>query len=31
FEDRLCVPNDQALREKVITEAHSSPFTAGQN
>ncbi|GKG25793.1 hypothetical protein Tco_0398939, partial [Tanacetum coccineum] len=27
FEDRLCVPNDQALREKVITEAHSSPFT----
>ncbi|GJW51342.1 putative nucleotidyltransferase, ribonuclease H, partial [Tanacetum coccineum] len=27
FEDRLCVPNDQALREKVMTEAHSSPFT----
>ncbi|GJS36911.1 putative reverse transcriptase domain-containing protein [Tanacetum coccineum] len=26
-EDRLCVPNDQALREKVMTEAHSSPFT----
>ncbi|GJT56530.1 retrotransposon protein, putative, ty3-gypsy subclass [Tanacetum coccineum] len=26
FEDRLCVPNDQALREKVMTEAHSSPF-----
>ncbi|GJY84487.1 retrotransposon protein, putative, ty3-gypsy subclass [Tanacetum coccineum] len=25
--DRLCVPNDQALREKVMTEAHSSPFT----
>ncbi|GJY96512.1 retrotransposon protein, putative, ty3-gypsy subclass [Tanacetum coccineum] len=24
FEDRLCVPNDQALREKVMTEAHSS-------
>ncbi|GJU69684.1 putative reverse transcriptase domain-containing protein [Tanacetum coccineum] len=24
---RLCVPNDQALREKVMTEAHSSPFT----
>ncbi|GJW62353.1 hypothetical protein Tco_0111688 [Tanacetum coccineum] len=23
FEDRLCVPNDQALREKVMTEAHS--------
>ncbi|GJV87084.1 putative reverse-transcriptase-like protein [Tanacetum coccineum] len=23
----LCVPNDQALREKVMTEAHSSPFT----
>ncbi|GJV80210.1 retrotransposon protein, putative, ty3-gypsy subclass [Tanacetum coccineum] len=27
FEDRLCVPNDQALREKVMMEAHSSPFT----
>ncbi|GKD21178.1 hypothetical protein Tco_1222881 [Tanacetum coccineum] len=27
LEDRLCVPNDQALREKVMTEAHSSPFT----
>ncbi|GJS94723.1 putative nucleotidyltransferase, ribonuclease H [Tanacetum coccineum] len=27
FEDRLCVPNDQALREKVMTEAHSSLFT----
>ncbi|GJS97366.1 retrotransposon protein, putative, ty3-gypsy subclass [Tanacetum coccineum] len=27
FEDRLCVPNDQTLREKVMTEAHSSPFT----
>ncbi|GJY77240.1 hypothetical protein Tco_0482356 [Tanacetum coccineum] len=27
FKDRLCVPNDQALREKVMTEAHSSPFT----
>ncbi|GJX32594.1 putative reverse transcriptase domain-containing protein, partial [Tanacetum coccineum] len=27
FEDRLCVPNDQSLREKVMTEAHSSPFT----
>ncbi|GKG04165.1 retrotransposon protein, putative, ty3-gypsy subclass, partial [Tanacetum coccineum] len=27
FKDRLCVPNDQALREKVVTEAHSSPFT----
>ncbi|GJW38797.1 retrotransposon protein, putative, ty3-gypsy subclass [Tanacetum coccineum] len=27
FEDRLCVPNDQALRKKVMTEAHSSPFT----
>ncbi|GJR31971.1 pol protein [Tanacetum coccineum] len=26
-EDRLCVPNDQTLREKVMTEAHSSPFT----
>nr|GFB64475.1 putative nucleotidyltransferase, ribonuclease H [Tanacetum cinerariifolium] len=25
--DRLCVPSDQALREKVMTEAHSSPFT----
>nr|GFD34918.1 hypothetical protein [Tanacetum cinerariifolium] len=24
FEDRLCVPSDQALREKVMTEAHSS-------
>ncbi|GJU63396.1 putative nucleotidyltransferase, ribonuclease H [Tanacetum coccineum] len=24
---KLCVPNDQALRKKVITEAHSSPFT----
>ncbi|GJU20712.1 retrotransposon protein, putative, ty3-gypsy subclass [Tanacetum coccineum] len=27
FEDRLCVPNDQTLREKVMMEAHSSPFT----
>ncbi|GKF34330.1 retrotransposon protein, putative, ty3-gypsy subclass, partial [Tanacetum coccineum] len=27
FEDRLCVPNDQTLREKIMTEAHSSPFT----
>ncbi|GKA11548.1 putative nucleotidyltransferase, ribonuclease H [Tanacetum coccineum] len=27
FEDRLCVPNDQVLREKVMTEAHNSPFT----
>ncbi|GJT55616.1 ribonuclease H-like domain-containing protein [Tanacetum coccineum] len=27
FEDRLCVPNDQTLREKVMTKAHSSPFT----
>nr|GFC35005.1 retrotransposon protein, putative, Ty3-gypsy subclass [Tanacetum cinerariifolium] len=27
FEDRLCVPSDQALREKVMTEAHSSLFT----
>ncbi|GJU10658.1 DNA/RNA polymerases superfamily protein [Tanacetum coccineum] len=27
FDDRLCVPNDQTLREKVMTEAHSSPFT----
>nr|GFA58881.1 putative reverse transcriptase domain-containing protein [Tanacetum cinerariifolium] len=27
FEDRLCLPSDQALREKVMTEAHSSPFT----
>ncbi|GJU03781.1 pol protein [Tanacetum coccineum] len=27
FEDRLCVPNDQVLHEKVMTEAHSSPFT----
>nr|GFC87773.1 putative reverse transcriptase domain-containing protein [Tanacetum cinerariifolium] len=26
-DDRLCVPSDQALREKVMTEAHSSPFT----
>ncbi|GJT18631.1 zinc finger, CCHC-type, retrotransposon gag domain protein [Tanacetum coccineum] len=26
-ENMLCVPNDQALREKVMTEAHSSPFT----
>ncbi|GJV78041.1 retrotransposon protein, putative, ty3-gypsy subclass [Tanacetum coccineum] len=27
-ERRLCVfPNDQTLREKVMTEAHSSPFT----
>nr|GFC49026.1 zinc finger, CCHC-type, retrotransposon Gag domain protein [Tanacetum cinerariifolium] len=24
FEDRLCVPSDQALHEKVMTEAHSS-------
>ncbi|GJT21545.1 putative nucleotidyltransferase, ribonuclease H [Tanacetum coccineum] len=27
FEDRLCVPNDQALREKVMMKAHSSPYT----
>nr|GFB61618.1 RNA-directed DNA polymerase homolog [Tanacetum cinerariifolium] len=27
FEDRLCVPSDRALREKVMMEAHSSPFT----
>nr|GEU66519.1 hypothetical protein [Tanacetum cinerariifolium] len=27
FEDRLCVPSDQALRKKVMTKAHSSPFT----
>nr|GFD61939.1 putative reverse transcriptase domain-containing protein [Tanacetum cinerariifolium] len=27
FKDRPCVPSDQALREKVMTEAHSSPFT----
>nr|GFC55445.1 retrotransposon protein, putative, Ty3-gypsy subclass [Tanacetum cinerariifolium] len=27
FEDRLCVPSNQALREKVMTEAYSSPFT----
>nr|GFC06805.1 hypothetical protein [Tanacetum cinerariifolium] len=27
FKDRLCVPSDQALREKVMTEADSSPFT----
>nr|GFC94345.1 putative reverse transcriptase domain-containing protein [Tanacetum cinerariifolium] len=27
LEDRLCVPSDQALYEKVMTEAHSSPFT----
>nr|GFC74604.1 retrotransposon protein, putative, Ty3-gypsy subclass [Tanacetum cinerariifolium] len=27
FEDRLCVPSDQALPEKVMTKAHSSPFT----
>nr|GFC67465.1 retrotransposon protein, putative, Ty3-gypsy subclass [Tanacetum cinerariifolium] len=27
FEDRLCVPSDQALHEKVMKEAHSSPFT----
>ncbi|GKG61489.1 hypothetical protein Tco_0621198, partial [Tanacetum coccineum] len=27
FEDMICVPNDQALREKVMTEAHSSLFT----
>ncbi|GJZ47987.1 retrotransposable element Tf2 [Tanacetum coccineum] len=27
FENRLCVPNDQVLRGKVMTEAHSSPFT----
>nr|GFC22597.1 putative reverse transcriptase domain-containing protein [Tanacetum cinerariifolium] len=27
FEDRLCIPSNQALREKVLTEAHSSPFT----
>nr|GFC15471.1 hypothetical protein [Tanacetum cinerariifolium] len=27
FKDRLCVPSNQALREKVMMEAHSSPFT----
>nr|GFB95947.1 hypothetical protein [Tanacetum cinerariifolium] len=27
LEDRLCVPSDQVLHEKVMTEAHSSPFT----
>nr|GEV71153.1 hypothetical protein [Tanacetum cinerariifolium] len=27
FEDSLCVPSDQALYEKVMTEADSSPFT----
>ncbi|GJZ25394.1 putative reverse transcriptase domain-containing protein [Tanacetum coccineum] len=27
FKDRLCVPYDQTLREKVMMEAHSSPFT----
>ncbi|GJV37989.1 putative nucleotidyltransferase, ribonuclease H [Tanacetum coccineum] len=26
-DDGLCVPNDQTLREKIMTEAHSSPFT----
>nr|GFD39972.1 retrotransposon protein, putative, Ty3-gypsy subclass [Tanacetum cinerariifolium] len=30
FEDRLCVPSHQALREKVMTEAHSSLFTVHQ-
>ncbi|GJV68459.1 retrovirus-related pol polyprotein from transposon 17.6 [Tanacetum coccineum] len=28
--NRLCVPNDKVLREKVMTEAHSSPFTIHQ-
>ncbi|GJW18242.1 retrotransposon protein, putative, ty3-gypsy subclass [Tanacetum coccineum] len=27
FEDRLCVPNDQALREKVRRKLNSSPFS----
>nr|GFC90340.1 retrotransposon protein, putative, Ty3-gypsy subclass [Tanacetum cinerariifolium] len=27
FKDRLCVLSDQALREKVMMEVHSSPFT----
>ena len=27
FEDRLCVPDVPELREAVLTEAHSSPFT----
>nr|GFD00101.1 putative reverse transcriptase domain-containing protein [Tanacetum cinerariifolium] len=27
FKDRLCVPSDQALREKVMTKAHSPSFT----
>nr|GFC45095.1 hypothetical protein [Tanacetum cinerariifolium] len=27
FEDRLCVPSDQTLREKVMTEPYSSSFT----
>nr|GFD30839.1 putative reverse transcriptase domain-containing protein [Tanacetum cinerariifolium] len=24
---RLCVPNDDTLREALLTEAHSSPFS----
>ncbi|GJQ97498.1 putative nucleotidyltransferase, ribonuclease H [Tanacetum coccineum] len=31
FEDRLCVPNDQALREKVMTEAHSSQYYSSRS
>nr|GFD10558.1 putative reverse transcriptase domain-containing protein [Tanacetum cinerariifolium] len=27
FGDRLCVPNDPTLREAVLSEAHSSPFS----
>nr|GEW35739.1 retrotransposon protein, putative, Ty3-gypsy subclass [Tanacetum cinerariifolium] len=27
FGDRLCVPSDPALREAVLSEAHSSPFS----
>ncbi|GJU96352.1 putative nucleotidyltransferase, ribonuclease H, partial [Tanacetum coccineum] len=27
FDDRLCVPSDPTLRDAVLTEAHSSPFS----
>ncbi|KAA0054091.1 pol protein [Cucumis melo var. makuwa] len=27
FEERLCVPEDSAVKTEILTEAHSSPFT----
>ena len=28
FEGRLCVPNDEALRNEIMSEAHETPYTA---